>query len=210
MFSFLDTLQILVFEIDDLIFGRRKVHYSPAKCMLTLPFIGGALTALFFVIMVFFSNIHQSHVLLMCYCLLGAVVSLNLIFYALHIIMLRNIFAKVGYVIFCVTVSSIAVVVTFVLIALILLLAIVLLALRVLLFSAAEKSPAGGGWVGGGGGGGGGSGGGGSSFVRKDQDCYNLDNGDRVEYSPMTGNYVSTNPLFPTEYAKDGDEFSQL
>ena len=63
-----------------------------------------------------------------------------------------------------------------------------------------------GGWIGGGGGGGGGS----SSFVRNDQDCYNLDNGDRVEYSPMTGNYISTNPLFPTEYAKDGDEFSQL
>ena len=206
MFSFLDPLQILVFEIDDLIFGRRKINYSPAKRMLILPFITGVLTAFFFVIMVFFSNVHQSHVLSMCYCLLGAAVSLNLIFYTPHIVMLRNIFAKVGYVIFCVTVSGIAVVMTFVLIALILLLAIVLLALRLLLFSAAEKSSAGVGWCSGGGG----DGGGGSSFVRKDQDCYDLDNGDRVEYSPMTGNYISTNPLFHTEYAKNGNEFSQL
>lgn len=64
-----------------------------------------------------------------------------------------------------------------------------------------------------GGGSSGGFGGGSSdsgSFIRRDQKGYDLENGDSVEFSPLTGNYVSTNPLFPKEYEKNGNTFTEL
>lgn len=207
MLSFLDPLQESIFALDDLIFGRRKVDYSPAQSMLTLPFIGGTLIALFFVIIIFFTSIHQSHALQMCYCLLGAVISLNILFYSLHIIMIRGIFSKIGYIIFCGIISSFFTILSFVLMTFFLLILIVIFALRVLMSAASGASPSSGGGSSGGFGGGSSDSG---SFIRRDQKGYDLENGDSVEFSPLTGNYVSTNPLFPKEYEKNGNTFTEL
>ncbi len=209
MLSFLDPLQELIFELDDLIFGRRKVDYSPAQNMLTLPVIGGTLIAIFFVSITFFTNIHQSHVMQMCYCLLGAVISLNMLFYSLHIIMMWGIFSKIGYIIFCGIISSFFTILSFVLMTFFLLILIVIFALRVLMSAASDDSSRSSGSSGGsfcdfGGGSDGGT------FIRREQKGYDLENGDSVEFSPLTGNYVSTNPLFPKEYEKNGNTFTEL
>lgn len=205
MMTFLTYGQRLIFEIDDLIFGRRKVDYSPARHMLTLPFAGGVLVSVFFLIIIFFTNIHQSYALQMCYYLLAAVISLNIVFYSPHIIAMRGTISKIGYVIFCGTVSSFFTIIFFVFTALILLFIILILTAVFLVKAASGKLPqqpfvfvpSGGGS-------------GGDPFVRAEQKAYDLDNGDRVEFSPMTGNYVSTNPLFPREYEKNGNSFTEL
>ena len=209
MLSFLGPIQELIFVIDDLIFGRRKPDYSPAQHMVTIPVIGGIILAFFFLIIIFFMNVSQDYALKMCYWLMGGIISLNIILCSWHVFILHNIFSKIGYIIFCGTVSAIFLVLTFALMTLILLILIVIFTLKFLINAAFEqdKHTSFGGF---GGRGGNGSFDGGGSFVRKDQKAYDLSNGDQVEFSPMTGNYVSTNPLFPREYEKNGNDFIEL
>ena len=204
-----NLLQLGIFHLDDLLFGRKDVKYAPAQNMLLLPYWGALICSVWFFIMAFFTNLEEQAVMNMMFRLLIVFCGGNILLYCFKILQMRSVIKQFFYFIFVSVISFGFGLIVFVialyaiLIVMLILIAVILLAM----FADSGTAPS----VLSSGDSGSSSGSfGGSDFVRKDQKEYLLDDGSTVAWDAMTGNYVSTNPLFPAEYEKQGDSFVQV
>ena len=200
-------LQLGIFHLDDFLFGRKNVKYSPAQNMLLLPYWGALICSVWFFIMVFFTSLEQQAVMNMMFRLLVVFCGVNIFLYCFKILQMRSVIKQFFYFIFVSAISFGFGLVVFI-IALYAILIVVLILIAVILlamFSDSGTAPSL--WDGGDSSN---SVFGGSDFVRRDQKEYLLEDGSTVAWDAMTGNYVSTNPLFPAEYEKHGDSFTQV
>ena len=53
-------LELGIFHLDDLFFGRRDPYYQPAENMLTFPYLAAVGSAIFYLIMDFFSSVDRN------------------------------------------------------------------------------------------------------------------------------------------------------
>ena len=202
-------LELGIFHLDDLFFGRRDPYYQPAENMLTFPYLAAVGSAIFYLIMDFFSSVDRQWGMDMIFHLLLCCAGVNVFFYMFNLLGMNSFFKQIFY--FCfVSVITFSFTLLIFIIALWAMTILIIIFVTLFFISCLASSSSGSGRSSGGSFGGSSGGSSDSGFVRKNQDAYDLSDGTTVAFDAMTGNYVSTNPLFPAEYEKNNDTFTRI
>lgn len=208
--ALLNWFAMRAFACDDRWFGNHSIAYRPSKQITYLPYLAGIGMAIFTCIMLFL-KVPDVEILDMDLRLFMILLGLNLLFQMGKIWRNPSITWKIGYTIFTLVVTAIVFACFFVLASIVIMLLLIVFMLWLVAFvlkclgsSARSGSPN---W---------GIFNGASKAISGEEPSfkrtgeYVLGNGDTVEYDPLTDNYRNTNPLFPDEYKRDGDDFIKL